>query len=1083
MKTDAFGEIDFCGSSPDTHTHAKFIRVSYDTCPDLLYELLNQQWNLSIPNLLISVTEGVTDFQMKPTLKEVFKRGLIKVARNTGVWIMTDGAHSGVTKVVGEVVRDCEIAGRSQQSKVVTIGVATWGVIYNRDLLRISPKQDCARYHVDELHGHPSCLDFNHSYFILGDNGTSGQYGVEAELRVQLETFISKLHVGGDKNNVHIPVVRLVVADSPDTLVTMQSSMENGIPCVVIAGTGKIADVICEMYYLHKDEVKDDIMEEKLRNHFPEESEALLQIRNIMSMNHLLTIFHEDRENGHEIDIAIIKALLKARKSEDDNTEHELEIALAWNRPDIARDKIFTNSGNNQRLEKPMHTALVNNRYQFVQLFLDHGLNLKEYLKRRSLKNLYINIPNSCLLSKIIRQTVERGFVNSFGESMAQHTLVVKERIQRTQPRDKLDDLSLVIRQLLGRKVGLLYTQVQPSYQLQQVESDGSEEDDDSNMECERDLFIWSILLQHKEMSYIFWSKCKSSTAAALVATRMLRSMTLYTDNPKSILELAAEYEELAVGMFDHCFQENEEQAEELLMQQLDMWGGNTCLYLAFKADAKDFFSHFGVQNLLTQVWFGEMSDTVELWRVIACLMCPLLIFTTLISFRQHELNEEEMLNEQMPENIEDVPISGKSLSMKPVGGAGCIRRWMSFWNAPITTFFTNLASELIFLCIYAYVILANIHPWPTGPGSWEILLYFWFVAFITEELRQILMDAFNFGMLFALEHYISDFWNKLDLLTSVLIVAGMACRLVPLNWNSKCFTVGRVIFSLNFIFFCVRLLHIFTINKTLGPKILIVKKMVEDLIFFLFLLSLCMFAYGVATQSLLVHNEQRVDVQLRGIFYRPYLILFGDLPDSVNSTSAAACTTNASDFENQRCPDKKLDGLIIFFTCIYLLFANILLLNLLIAIFNFTFETVHDNNDKVWKYQRYELIQEYISRPALPPPFIIISHVLLLVQYFRNRMPQQHLLGMYTKEELFAWEEIMKKDFLFARQHNQSQMPEEIIRSAAEKVGTLERRKATEEARILSLHQQMENIEEQVARLAQAFEDKGLTPGNTSRP
>ena len=38
----------------------------------------------------------------------------------------------------------------------------------------------------------------------------------------------------------------------------------------------------------------------------------------------------------------------------------------------------------------------------------------------------------------------------------------------------------------------------------------------------------------------------------------------------------------------------------------------------------------------------------------------------------------------------------------------------------------------------------------------------------------------------------------------------------------------GRVILSLDFILFCLRLMHIFTISKTLGPKIIIVKRMVR---------------------------------------------------------------------------------------------------------------------------------------------------------------------------------------------------------------------------------------------------------------
>lgn len=38
----------------------------------------------------------------------------------------------------------------------------------------------------------------------------------------------------------------------------------------------------------------------------------------------------------------------------------------------------------------------------------------------------------------------------------------------------------------------------------------------------------------------------------------------------------------------------------------------------------------------------------------------------------------------------------------------------------------------------------------------------------------------------------------------------------------------GRVILSLDFIMFCLRLMHIFTVSKTLGPKIIIVKRMVR---------------------------------------------------------------------------------------------------------------------------------------------------------------------------------------------------------------------------------------------------------------
>lgn len=56
------------------------------------------------------------------------------------------------------------------------------------------------------------------------------------------------------------------------------------------------------------------------------------------------------------------------------------------------------------------------------------------------------------------------------------------------------------------------------------------------------------------------------------------------------------------------------------------------------------------------------------------------------------------------------------------------------------------------------------------------------------------------------------------------------------------------------------------------------------DMFFFLFLLSIWVVAYGVATQSILIENEDRINWIIRGAVYEPYLIIFGNMPDSVDS-------------------------------------------------------------------------------------------------------------------------------------------------------------------------------------------------------
>uniref|UniRef100_A0A3Q3K9A5 TRPM SLOG domain-containing protein n=1 Tax=Monopterus albus TaxID=43700 RepID=A0A3Q3K9A5_MONAL len=132
VPTDAFGDISFAGLRQKT---GKYARVSTNTSPDVLYQLLTEQWELPPPNLLISVTGGAKNFYLKARLKNMFHRGLIKVAQTTGAWIITGGTHAGVMKHVGQAVRDYALSSSSTRGQIVAIGVATWGIIHNRNAL------------------------------------------------------------------------------------------------------------------------------------------------------------------------------------------------------------------------------------------------------------------------------------------------------------------------------------------------------------------------------------------------------------------------------------------------------------------------------------------------------------------------------------------------------------------------------------------------------------------------------------------------------------------------------------------------------------------------------------------------------------------------------------------------------------------------------------------------------------------------------------------------------------------------------------------------------------------------------------
>lgn len=49
----------------------KYVRLSYDTRPELLVQLFTREWNLELPKLLITVQGGKANFELQPKLKKV----------------------------------------------------------------------------------------------------------------------------------------------------------------------------------------------------------------------------------------------------------------------------------------------------------------------------------------------------------------------------------------------------------------------------------------------------------------------------------------------------------------------------------------------------------------------------------------------------------------------------------------------------------------------------------------------------------------------------------------------------------------------------------------------------------------------------------------------------------------------------------------------------------------------------------------------------------------------------------------------------------------------------------------------------
>ncbi|VFV24178.1 transient receptor potential cation [Lynx pardinus] len=1062
MPTDAFGDIVFTGLGQ------KYVRLSQDTPPSVIYHLMTQYWGLDVPNLLISVTGGAKDFNMKPRLKSVFRRGLVKVAQTTGAWIITGGSHTGVMKQVGEAVRDFTLSSSHNEGEVVTVGVATWGTVHNREDLIHPLGGFPAEYVMDEEgQGHLTCLDSNHSHFILVDDGTHGRYGVEIPLRTRLEKFISEQTKERGGVAIKIPIVCVVLEGGPGTLHTIYNAITNGTPCVVVEGSGRVADVIAQVAGLPISEVTISRIQQKLSVFFQEVFETLTEsriaewtkkIQDIVRRRQLLTIFRECRDGNTERK----RAFHKASRSHDhfghENWDHQLKLAVAWNRVDIARSEIFTD----ERQWKPselhpvMTAALISNKPEFVKLFLENGVRLKELVTWDTLLYLYQNLDPSCLfhskLQKVLAEEPERPVCAPPAPRVQMHHVaqVLRELLgdftQPLYPRPRTGDRPRLLLPVPNIKLNVQGVSLRSLYKR----SPGHVA---FTMDPVRDLLIWAIIQNRRELAEIIWAQSQDCIAAALACSKILKELSKEeedTDSLEEMLALADEYEHRAIGVFTECHRKDEDRAQKLLTRVSEAWGKTTCLQLALEAKDMKFVSHGGVQAFLTKVWWGQLCVDNGLWRVIVCMLAFPLLYTGLISFRERRLQ----------------------------AGPG-LPRVRAFFNAPVVIFHLNILSYFAFLCLFAYVLMVDFQP---TPSCCEYLIYFWLFSLVCEELRQLFYDPDEFGLMKMALLYFSDFWNKLDIGAILLFIAGLTCRLIP-----ALLYPGRIILSLDFIMFCLRLMHIFTISKTLGPKIIIVKRMMKDVFFFLFLLAVWVVSFGVAKQAILIHNESRVDWIFRGVVYQSYLTIFGQMPayiDGVNF-SLDQCSPNGTDPYKPKCPESDAvrhepafpEWLTVILLCLYLLFTNILLLNLLIAMFNYTFQQVQEHTDQIWKFQRHDLIEEYQGRPPAPPPFILLSHLHLFIKRVVLKIPARRRKQLKSKLEkneeaaLLSWEIYLKESYLQNQQYQQKQRPEQKIQDIGNKVSTMVDLLEMESLkRPGSMEQRLASLEEQVAQTSRAL-------------
>ncbi|XP_032088989.1 transient receptor potential cation channel subfamily M member 1-like [Thamnophis elegans] len=321
------------------------------------------------------------------------------------------------------------------------------------------------------------------------------------------------------------------------------------------------------------------------------------------------------------------------------------------------------------------------------------------------------------------------------------------------------------------------------------------------------------------------------------------------------------------------------------------------------------------------------------------------------------------------------------------------------------------------YLMLFNYIILVRMERWPSIQ-EWVVISYILTLAL--EKVREILMSEPG-KLSQKIKVWLQEYWNITDLVAISVFLIGAVLRLQ----NPPYMSYGRVIYCVDIIFWYIRVLDIFGVNKYLGPYVMMIGKMMIDMLYFVVIMLVVLMSFGVARQAILHPDEEPTWRLARNIFYMPYWMIYGEVfADQIDLYAMEInppCGDNLYDEDGKRLPPC-IPGawLTPAIMACYLLVANILLVNLLIAVFNNTFFEVKSISNQVWKFQRYQLIMTFHDRPVLPPPMIIFSHLYIIIVRVCCRW-KKHKEGDQDERDrglkLFLSDEELKKLYEFEEQ------------------------------------------------------------------
>eukprot|EP00794_Sanderia_malayensis_P003066 gene3066-3530_t len=644
-------------------------------------------------------------------------------------------------------------------------------------------------------------------------------------------------------------------------------------------------------------------------------------------------------------------------------------------------------------------------------------------LGRSGEEERFNNLQLALLLDEIelARKSISVAGSNTLKKKQFLSQLLTREELDEFKNRDKKDLFKMefvdrILTDLMEEDYTRCYSD-ETSYTLQ-------DETEDVKFSPLQQILLWAALNNIVDLVECLWKQDRQNALvnALVLHTIFLRmSENVQFDEflKKQLLESSKEYEQKALTLLDLFYKENKNSSVDVIKTRIPLWGYKSFLTLAANAKSKQLVAHVTCENYLEEVWRGrsekstvksEFSEIRERLKAIP---------------RQRTRSVVQMRNERYRRHAQDeTDGSSEKETSRCLRFLEAIRRFFWFlFLVPKGKLLLHVMIYAIFLGCFGYLVLVK-----RGKDH-TIFLYIVcavVVALTIDEFRQ-LIEVRKKTLWWKIFEWSSSVWNILDFLAIVFFAVGFAFSFLD---NPK---LEKVFFALDLVIFIVKFAQFYRMFETLGPYLVMVYRMMFHMAGFVIVLIIAVLAYGIFMHALLFPNANVSWHILFKILFRPYLLVFGEL--GINSYSLGSNTTVYGTSK----VNEGTEIIVIITMCIYLLVANVLLLNMLIAVFNNIYQETQDHSKMIWRFDKYDMIMEFKHRPCLPIPFSVITNIPRLLFRLCSWRTNWVYIGdpgeIGKRQDLEDFKERCMKTYLRQLKRDTTESTESSLKDVKEKV------------------------------------------------